>query len=219
MEVRLDPRTSARQMEAALLKEVAYALNLALRQAAPAIRTRIGEACDGLVRRTPEYLSLLGGKLMEDFGLPDAEHRIDQILDEVKRGAFVEVIPVTHSGGRLSGGMRVGLFRENFEDILALGAASYVSAPSGETVPWLDWLLLQGDRIIVYTHRVDTDLDAAQKARSRTGRALMLRPGVWHVPSEFAGTLQDNFLLRAFDAPGVEEMLLRVFREEITRRF
>jgi hypothetical protein len=98
-----------------------------------------------------------------------------------------------------------------------LPEATYVTA-KGTPIPWLDWLILQGDRIIVLGYDVDFDLTPAERARSRTGMALMERGSGWRVPPEFSGTAESNFLTRAFDGPAVEEMVAEIVVGEIQRR-
>lgn len=194
-------------------------LNAALHRAAPAIRTRLGGVCESLIARTEEYSSLLHGALLGELGIPDVESRVDAILAAIKASLSVAVVPVQVVGESVTGGLTVGILRADYEDILGLSSASYVSGPSGATIPWLKWLIGEGDRIIVFDHRVKADLSAAEKARSRTGLALMVPDGGgWRVPPNFAGTADDNWLLRAFDAGEAGNLIARVIREEIERR-
>jgi hypothetical protein len=63
-------------------------------------------------------------------------------------------------------------------------------------LPWLQWLLLEGNATIVRNYTVSF----GPNRFSRTGFALM-RPSLqsWKVPSEFAGTINDNWITRAID--------------------
>jgi hypothetical protein len=173
-------------------------LNAAMHRAAPAIVLRVRDFCRELIEHVPEYGSLLNGELLGELGVPDVKGRLEKVLETVARGVQVQVLPIRASGTQLSGGLRVYILRADFADVLALPAAEYRS--NEHLIPWLEWLLVEGDRIIVADHDIFYDLDAAQRARSRSGRALM-RPGTkgWRVPPEYSGVVDDNFLTRAFD--------------------
>lgn len=211
-------KESTGEVEDKLLRVYKSKLNAALRLASPVIRRRVGQVCQELIRRTDEYLSLINGELMGELGIPDAEARMDRILATIARSVEVAVIPVTVQNGKLTGGLLIKMIRSDFEDILQLSGASYVSQPSGETVPWLEWLIGSGDQIVVFTHKIIKDLSDAQKDRSRTGKALMIPGSGWRVPPQYSGTFQDNFILRAFSVVEVERVLSQIIEEEIKRR-
>lgn len=193
-------------------------LDAAVRLAVPAIRRRLGEACDVLIEATPEYASLLGGELLGELGIPEVDSRVRSVLRGVRDGISVVATPLKAPKGRISGGLTIGILRRDFEDLLSLPAASYISAPSGEEIRWLDWLLVQGDRIVVAGYDAFFDLSAPERDRSRTKLALMRRGHGWRVPPEFAGTESSNFLSRAFDVAAAEALIATIVREEIERR-
>ena len=60
----------------------------------------------------------------------------------------------------------------------------------------LQWLLLEGDRKII----VGYHYSARASKRSRSDLGLMIRKGSWGVPSEFAGTQENNWATRAISA-------------------
>lgn len=192
-------------------------LDKAMRQAAPAIRARIQELCVAMIKDTEEYDSLVSGELLAELGIPEVERRLRQILDGVRKGVDARAEPVVVRGGRLAGGLSISMVRSSFEDLLGLPAAEYVS--NGRyVIPWLRWLIVEGDRVIILTHEVTFNLSAADRARSRTGMALM-RPGSgWRVPPEYSGTLDDNFITRAFKGNAIREHVSNIVREEIQRR-
>jgi hypothetical protein len=207
------PESVGRKVLAAVRDE----LDSAFRRAAPAITRRVQDVCTDLIKGTDEYRSLLSGELLAELGIPDVEARLRQVLLAVRRGVGVRVQPTRVAGDRVVGGLSVDMVRSDFEDVLGLPAARYVS--NGRyVIPWLQWLLVEGDRVVVTTHEVTYALTPTQRLRSRTRMALM-RPGSgWRVPPEYSGTLSSNFISRAFDAPGVENSFAKVLREEIQRR-
>jgi hypothetical protein len=172
-------------------------LNSAMYRAAPQIVLRLRQFCKEMIEGTSEYGSLLNGELLGELGIPDVKGRLEQILETVARSVQVQVIPIRANGTQLNGGMRIYMLQSDFADVLRLPAAEYFSHE--HLIPWLGWLLLEGDRIIIADYEIFRDLNAAQKARSRTGQALM-RPGRgWRVPPDYSGVADDNFLTRAFD--------------------
>jgi hypothetical protein len=192
-------------------------INDAFRRATPAIKKRIQGVCDSLIKGSDEYDSLRSGRLLGELGIPDVESRLQSILSTIRKNVAVTTTPVRIAGNKLKGGMNVGILKDSFDDILGLPASSYIS--NGRyLIPWLKWLLIDGDQILIYTHEVTFDLNAAQQARSRTGMALM-RPGEgWRVPPQYSGTIEDNLLTRAFSGPAVGDMLANIIQEEIRRR-
>lgn len=206
-------------IEKKVMAAVKKKLGRALKGSALTIKRRIGSVCDLLITRTEEYKSLLTGELLGELGIPDVESRVRSILKTIREGVEVSVQPIVMSGSRISGGMSISILRSDFEDILDLPASTYVS--NGKyVIPWLNWLIVQGDRINVVGWDVNFRLDAAGRARSRTGIALMTpkKGGGWRVPPEYSGTVTDNFLTRAFDGANVSVLIGQIMQEEIQRR-
>lgn len=218
MRIKVDVRDSNDQIEKRIIQQIQTKLNSALHRAAPAIRQRIQDLCDSLISGTEEYQSLLNGELLAELGIPDVNRRVENILATIKDNVEVTVIPVQTRGKKLHGGLNIGILRSGYDDILSLSDASYVSLPSGETIPWLQWLIGEGDRIVVLNFQVEYDLSVRERARSRTGLALMIPGSGWRVPPEYSGTYEDNFLTRAFNAVEVEAILARIMSQEIQSR-
>lgn len=193
-------------------------LNSVLKRAAPSIKRRIGDVCEQLIQRTGEYNSLLSGDLLGELGVPDIGRRLDEILDTIKNSCDVQFTPLMQVGGVLNGGLTIGMVRSDFLDILGLPEAAYVTS-RGTDIPWLNWILTQGDRIIIMGYDVKIPLTtAAEKSKSRTGLALMTPGTGWRVPPAFSGTLSDNFITRAFIGSNVESLLLTIVEQEIVNR-
>ena len=198
MNVFLEIRTPEPVIEQRLLRAIRDQVNRALRAAATPIRRRLGQLCEELIGQTDEVVSLLQGELMGEFGITEPAQRIAAILSTIQRGIEVVHDPVMIRGTQLVGGFQFFLLKGDLSYILGLAEASYVSAPSGATIPWLEWLTQAGDKILVLDHHVTATLTPSQQKRSRTGKALMLPGGTWEVPSWASGTADNNFLTRAF---------------------
>ena len=77
----------------------------------------------------------------------------------------------------------------------------------GVSLPWLRWLLTLGQQIIVANFGVDY-----QSGKGRTGGGYMTvdeRP--FKVSSQYAGTVDDNFITRAIDsvAPQIKGVIIK----------
>lgn len=103
------------------------------------------------------------------------------------------------------------LIKSDFTDVLGADAALVQDNIRGYSLPWLEWLLLEGNRTIIPTQSVVI----GPNPRSRTGMAIMRESTQgWNVPSEFAGTINDNWITRAIDdaAQDVNNLLNRALR-------
>jgi hypothetical protein len=91
----------------------------------------------------------------------------------------------------------MSLIRSDFADVLSSDFSIVVDAARGYNLQWLEWLLLDGNKVIVPKHEV-----IFRNSRfSRTGAALMKESTQsWRVPSQFSGTITDNWITRAIDS-------------------
>lgn len=144
----------------------------------------------------PEYQSLLTGKLRYEFGIPESAQKVNDIVNIWANNVVVSVTPITLSGSGLKGGFSIGMIKSNYEDVLTSDSALVFDGLSKAVLPWLEWLLLYGSKIIVKNYTVQV----GPNPYSRTGLAIM-KPAKenWRVPPEFAGTQNNNWVTRALD--------------------
>ena len=160
------------------------------------IKTTITDGLRDAVRTsliaTPEYQSIVQGKLKAQLGIPESDTRILSIID-----TWINNISVKVKVGKspfLS--IEIGIIKSDYSDVLSLPHASYTykSKRGQGTIPWLKWLLLEGDT------RIITKYEFSRNTRgSRTGMGIMIskQRGGWQVPPEFSGTSVNNFATRA----------------------
>jgi hypothetical protein len=176
------------------------------------ISQRIQEPLQQIVREsiisTPEYRSLHGGRLQGELGVTSAALRIESVINTWVSNIFVEA-KVDISPLLL---IQIGFLEQGYADVLALPEASYDYERG--TIPWLQWLLLEGDKRIVRSYEF-----APITKYSRTGLGIMVPSGKrgWQVPSEFSGTETNNFATRAFDGVDtkIEKIVESVIRASI----
>jgi len=190
----------------ALLKETNKVLNRAANKSIRPIRN--------LVRNTlfdqPEVISLSGGQLAWEFGLPDGRRSIEDIIDYWVNNIIVSKKKATASGGQISAGFTISMIRSDFKDVFSLGQSSVIT-DKGQELPWLEWLLTFGDRAIIREYSVKL----SNSPRSRSGRAIMIKDtrARWNIPVQFSGTLNDNFTTRALES--IEDDIMSIIEKNL----
>ena len=171
------------------------------------------------LKAQPEYQDMVAqvGKLRAELGVVDSKSAMDSLVRDWVRSTHVSVSRPRIVGDRILGTIiSVKAIQADYADVLNKAYASYTTE-RGETIPWLDWLLTQGSRILITSHKVWTP--PVPTARSRTGNTIMIKSGGagWGVPPEYAGTPDNNYATRAVVTamPEIE----RLIEAETKRRF
>lgn len=145
-----------------------------------------------------EYQALIDGPLDAHFGIPKntALDRLDVIVDTLIKSVVVEAKRVSVRSKRLTGGLTVKAFQADFQDLLGLPEGQVITAKN-ELLPWLEWLLIRGDEIIVQEYRIDF----GSHPQSRSGKAIMIsdEASVWRVPPGVSGTIRNNWITRTVE--------------------
>lgn len=161
----------------------------------------------------PEYISLLSGQLRSELGVPDADSRISRLFDAWSANVNLRKSPLSSRAGRLSGGFSLDIVKSDFSDVLSLPESTVIDDTSGSSIPWLRWLLLEGNKILVRNYTVQM----GNNPRSRTGSAVMVSSQKinWRVPAQFAGTINNNWITRAIDR--LDDSLLQQIEKELEK--
>ena len=141
----------------------------------------------------PEIISLQSGKLKYDFGLdfdPTTE-----IIYAIGNSVQVYFKDFRFTKANVKNVFSVYIQPTDFANILAL-PSSKVITELGTQLPWLLWLLTQGDAIIITQYSVSYTTDSPS---SRSGGAIMKPYGFFKVDSAYSGTREDNFITRALE--------------------
>lgn len=189
----------------ALKEEIDSTFNKAI----PKINIDLQTALKQAIQNQPEYQSLLSGQLRLEFGIPNPNLSVETIINQWISNVNIERKPSTINSRGISTGFSIGMVASDYGDVLALSEAS-VTDVKGYSLPWLNWLLLQGGKIIVRNYSVEL----GPFSTSRTGGAIM-RPSStnWRVPPEFAGTLTNNWVTRAIDS--IESDIFSIIQKNI----
>lgn len=177
-----------------------------LRKALIMIKSELPAIVSSAILNRPEYISLVSGNLRLEFGIPNANAKIATIINNWIDNISYMLYKPKLTGSRIKASISVEAIKSDFSDVLQMSEAKVNDALRGYELPWLEWLLLDGSKIIVPKH----DVVFGPNPRSRTGGAVMkISSGGWKVPSEYAGTFSDNWITRAIDdsSPLIEKLL------------
>lgn len=160
-----------------------------------------------------EYKLLTSGHLMAHFGLEkdSAMEIVDKIISTLGEQIHIEYDNL----------ISIYAVKSNFEDLLSLSEASYMS--NEYHIPWLNWFLTQGDRILVTDYHIKLGLSKKQARHSRSGLAIMINGGSWggkdwkdKMPIKYAGTPNDNWITSVCAAfQGAFKIVIKKKLEEI----
>lgn len=176
----------------ALKPEVDKALVSASKKASDKIQPLLADA----LKAEPEYQSLTNGKLRLEFGIPNPGS-VDSIIEKLSSTLTIENIPTKITSNGLSGGFKLtALKSDDMNGLLSDGDAIVTDTERGYTLPWLSWLLYEGNKPVVKNYQVRL----GSNPYSRTGMAIMVESSdSWRVPPEFAGTASSNWTTRAVE--------------------
>tara|TARA_B100001564_G_scaffold85183_2_gene68930 strand:- start:1541 stop:2176 length:636 start_codon:yes stop_codon:yes gene_type:complete len=147
------------------------------------------------------------GSLAGQFGLHPGQDLIatKEIVDAVESSVQVKFIPFDK---KLNGGFFVYFQPSNFQNLLSLGSGHVVDSSSD--LHWLDWLLTQGDTIIVvgYSYNPESGI-------GRSGLGSMTDGGSFRIPPQFSGNVDNNFITRALIGSMQEGQIADIFKKEL----
>jgi hypothetical protein len=171
----------------------------------PKVETIARSIIRNAVYNSPTMDSLRNGILKYDFGLTFDPS--GAIADAVANSIDVKVQKTRLSGQKLSGGITLNVQPSNLLNLLSLPEATQITE-KGVSLPWLEWLTMYGNQIIIVDFGVEYGAGLG-----RTGNAHMVstnRP--FQVNSSFAGTIDDNFIVRAINSirPQLEKEIERI---------
>lgn len=163
---------------------------------------------DALVSE-PEYASLKAGTLRAEFGIKYIEN-VDRVVE-----ALVNTLNIQYDGVKISkNGLNTNILitmvkKDDISGIIFTDIASVID-DKGYSLPWLRWLLLEGNKIIIQNYSVDYN----NSPRSRSGMALMIQSDKnWRVPTNFAGSADNNWVTRAISK--VEPQIINTIQNTI----
>lgn len=194
-----------------ILEDIKKQIDIAINKSIPNISQEIKNLVAEALRSQPEYASLMTGTLKAEFGIFSSSS-IQSVIN-----GLIETLQVTKdnikiSNNGLSGGFKLTMMKS--DDLNGLIYADFASVidDDGYVLPWLQWLLLEGQSIIVKNYEVFY----TKSASSRSGMALM-KPSKssWKVPAQFSGTEKNNWTTRSINS--IEDNIYAIIQKNIEK--
>jgi len=198
------------QLQRSINKAIAEHINKKIRSKNNFLVGKIKRAVENWVSSQPEIKSLLSdgvpNSLNSQFGLARGSSK-GAVSSIVKAVVDATQVKVTKVNEKLEGGIEFRFQPKDFVNLLSL-SSGVAATEKGANLRWLEWLLKEGDRIVVIGYRYQPSEDG------RAGGGTMLSGSGFRVPPQFSGTVEDNFITRAFSGRSSElsQLLSGVFR-------
>lgn len=191
-----------KEINRGLVNALKTEFNRATVSAAQGIKRDLEKAVTGLLVNSPEYKSIQSGILKTEFAINNSDEVLHDILFTVKNSIAVSAVPVNIGVGSLTGGLNISILRNGIQDLISLSSGKYEGKLFD--VPWLEWLLTQGDRIIIAGYNVKADISspadlAGPKSGLKTGVDVLEQGKGWRIPTQFSGTESSNWITRTFN--------------------
>lgn len=181
-------------------KQILQAISKQLEQAFIKTKNIIPEKIKILVsqalKNEPEYQSLVGGNLRLEFGISDPSN-VDTVIEKLVNTidvAYTQVKPLTNT---LTGSITITMMKsDDLGGVIYDDSAVVKDDKNGYSLPWLEWLLLRGNSVIVKGYSVQF----GPNPNSRSGSAVMVSSDQsWRVPPQFVGDAKNNWTTRAIE--------------------
>jgi hypothetical protein len=199
------------QIAKLIMDELKIILDKAINKALPTISSQIKILISESLRNQPEYSSLMTGTLKAELGIADATS-INSVIDALIETLSVQRNAITVTNKGLSGGFVLTMMKSDDLNGVIYADIASVKDASGYSLPWLEWLLLKGNEILVKNYEVSY----FPSPYSRSGMAIMIpSSSSWRVPPQFAGTENDNWTTRAINS--VEDSVYKIIQENIEK--
>ena len=208
MKASIDIIETNEQIQQLILKALLRDVGKTMTKSAKILKSKLPSIIESAIISQPEYTSLVSGTLREEFGIPDAASKIEKLL-QVWKNVEVNYTRPTIKGGQIFSKITIYAIRSDYSDVMGLSAA-FQKTKKGQNLPWLDWLLNQGDKVIIKEYEI---VDG--KKNGRAGKKVMKKnvKGKWSVPSSFAGNPNNNWITRAIDS--VSSIIERTVEESL----
>lgn len=181
------------EIQKAVLKALLDDASKIMATASKRLTKKLPLVIETAITSQPEYSSLINGTLKDEFGLTNPTVKIDSLLD-IWSNINVTYKKPNISGNQIKSSLSIFAIKSDYSDVLGSAAAEQVTK-KGQSLQWLDWLLNQGDKIIIKEYELVS-------GKGRAGNVVMRKnvKGKWGVPPQFAGTPNNNWITRAIQS-------------------
>jgi hypothetical protein len=200
-------KTPKAEIEKKVLLALKDSLNQSMLELSRSIGNEISANIGDIFKLTADYETLIDGTLRGEIGFPKGEEvkRVQAVIDKLSKQIQITPVRFSVSGNTFrSGGLEISMFKKDFTELFNLPEA-HIITEKGEDLPWLEWLLLSGDRILITGYDVRFGNYGTRHSKktgnliSRSGIAVMVKGDLlnWKMPTH--GTANNNWITRAID--------------------
>lgn len=185
---------------------IANQFNRLITERATRIQGELQKEIPKWILAQPEAISLSQdgqpGSLNAQFGLPPgtAASAILDIANAVAGSVSMKISPLSQ---KLEGKIELFAQPSDFRNLLSLSSGTVITS-KGTPLRWLEWLLIEGDKIIITGYKYNPE------GKGRSGGGTMEAGGSFRVRPDYAGTEDDNFITRSFK--GREKEIANIFK-------
>lgn len=160
------------------------------------VLSRIRSAARTWIKSAPELDSLqktgIPNSLAAVFGIPAGSGiaAVTAITEAVVQSININV---GRANKFLKTNIQLVFQPADFANLLSI-PEGFVQTESGTELHWMDWLLTKGDTVVILGFSYQP-----QVGRGRSGGGFMDQGGFFRVPPEYSGTVNNNFITRAFE--------------------
>ena len=204
--IRIELKEAQRTIERMIKSEIINEFDKKVRGERSAIVRDLKEFTKKVLMEQPEIMSLRNGSLRADFGIPEEIDPVPEIIDAIVNSIDTEW---SFAGGKSASiaGLKVYVQPTTFANLFGLSVANH-KTKKGANIPWLEWLLTAGDKILVTEYHVEH-----KAGTGRSGLGHMKSKNTFRVNPSFSGTVDNNFITRAFQ--GKDDQLGRIIKRRI----
>lgn len=155
------------------------------------VKDRIALEIGEWMRYSPEYEELTRGYAGFELGVvyEDIVAAFNDIVELIQNSFQVKLSRGIGRVANLAITINIDIAK-----IAELPSGSYITE-KGKDIPWLKSMLYDGLKVLVTDfHFLPSDYTG--RYMGRTGGGIMIGGGVWRMPEEVAGTVDDNFVTR-----------------------
>ena len=200
------------QIRQNILDAISSVMDKALNNLSRTLPDKIKNLVRDSLKNEPEYQSLTTGKLKLEFGIDNVTN-VDIVINKLVDTLVLSTTPVKKTANNIIGGINITMIKsDDFNGVLTDSAAIIQDNVRGYSLPWLQWLLLEGNSIIVKKYNVQL----GNYPNSRSGGAIMVTSNTsWRVPPEFVGTQNNNWTTRAISR--IDKQITSLIKTEIQK--
>lgn len=188
-------------------KAIVQLVNSTLSSNLGKIESSVKSLIPSWIRVQPEIISLLSSEptsLAGQFGIVNnTDSVVSAIISAVVDSTEIKFVKYTP---KFTGGLELRFQPKDFNNLLSLNQGHTVY--NGGDLHWLDWLLKRGDSIIVINYQYNP-----QTGLGRSGLGNMVPGGSFRIPPQFSGTVDDNFITRAFVGDYQEQQIFSIIEK------